>query len=195
MSREILMLADALAREKNVERELVFLALESALASATKKQFTDEVDVRVAIDRESGDYDAFRRWLVVPDGELEDHDIQIILTEARKEIEDIEVGDYIEVEMEAVPFGRIGAQAAKQVILQKIREAERDQILKDFLERGEVVINGTMICVAAHSACAAVGGPRGDQVWIYSSGALRGSNDADRALGGVYLVSCLNVCA
>ena len=68
MSREILMLADALAREKNVERELVFLALESALASATKKQFTDEVDVRVAIDRESGDYDAFRRWLVVPDG-------------------------------------------------------------------------------------------------------------------------------
>ena len=144
MSREILMLADALAREKNVERELVFLALESALASATKKQFTDEVDVRVAIDRESGDYDAFRRWLVVPDGELEDHDIQIILTEARKEIEDIEVGDYIEVEMEAVPFGRIGAQAAKQVILQKIREAERDQILKDFLERGEVVINGTI---------------------------------------------------
>ena len=144
MSREILMLADALAREKNVERELVFLALESALASATKKQFTDEVDVRVAIDRESGDYDAFRRWLVVPDGELEDHDIQTILTEARKEIEDIEVGDYIEVEMEAVPFGRIGAQAAKQVILQKIREAERDQILKDFLERGEVVINGTI---------------------------------------------------
>ena len=144
MSREILMLADALAREKNVDREIVFQALESALASATKKQFTDEVDVRVAIDRESGDYDAFRRWLVVPDGELEDHDIQTILTEARKEISDIEVGDYIEVEMEAVPFGRIGAQAAKQVILQKIREAERDQILKDFLERGEVVINGTI---------------------------------------------------
>ncbi len=98
----------------------------------------------MAIDRDSGDYEAFRRWLVVPDGELEDHDLQIILTEARKQIDDIEVGDYIEEDMEAVPFGRIGAQAAKQVILQKIREAEREQILKDFLERGETIINGTV---------------------------------------------------
>ncbi|MFM1880870.1 MAG: Transcription elongation protein nusA [Pseudomonadota bacterium] len=144
MSREILLLADALAREKNVDREIVFQSIESALASATKKQFSDEVDVRVAIDRESGDYEAFRRWLVVPDGELEDHDLQIILAEARKQIDDIEVGDYIEEDMEAVPFGRIGAQAAKQVILQKIREAEREQILKDFLERGETIINGTV---------------------------------------------------
>ena len=144
MSREILLLADALAREKNVDREIVFQSIESALASATKKQFSDEVDVRVAIDRDSGDYEAFRRWLVVPDGELEDHDLQIILTEARKQIDDIEVGDYIEEDMEAVPFGRIGAQAAKQVILQKIREAEREQILKDFLERGETIINGTV---------------------------------------------------
>lgn len=144
MSREILLLADALAREKNVDREIVFQSIESALASATKKQFSDEVDVRVAIDRESGDYEAFRRWLVVPDGELEDHDLQIILSEARKQIDDIEIGDYIEEDMEAVPFGRIGAQAAKQVILQKIREAEREQILKDFLERGETIINGTV---------------------------------------------------
>ena len=144
MSREILLLADALAREKNVDREIVFQSIESALASATKKQYSDEVDVRVAIDRDSGDYEAFRRWLVVPDGELEDHDLQIILTEARKQIDDIEVGDYIEEDMEAVPFGRIGAQAAKQVILQKIREAEREQILKDFLERGETIINGTV---------------------------------------------------
>ncbi|MEN9764174.1 MAG: Transcription elongation protein nusA [Pseudomonadota bacterium] len=144
MSREILLLADALAREKNVDREIVFQSIESALASATKKQFSDEVDVRVAIDRDSGDYEAFRRWLVVPDGELEDHDLQIILSEARKQIDDIEIGDYIEEDMEAVPFGRIGAQAAKQVILQKIREAEREQILKDFLERGETIINGTV---------------------------------------------------
>ncbi|MEY2776677.1 MAG: Transcription elongation protein nusA [Pseudomonadota bacterium] len=144
MSREILLLADALAREKSVERDIVFQALEMALASATKKQFSDEVDVRVSIDRDSGDYEAFRRWQVVPDGELEDHDLQIILTEARKQIDDIEVGDFIEEEMEAVPFGRIGAQAAKQVILQRIREAEREQILKDFLERGESVINGTV---------------------------------------------------
>ncbi|NBT35469.1 MAG: transcription termination/antitermination protein NusA [Betaproteobacteria bacterium] len=144
MSREILMLADALAREKSVDREIVFQALEMALASATKKQFSDEVDVRVSIDRDSGDYEAFRRWQVVADGELEDHDLQIILTEARKQIDDVEVGDYIEEEMEAAPFGRISAQAAKQVILQRIREAEREQILKDFLERGESVINGTV---------------------------------------------------
>ena len=144
MSRERLMLADALAREKNVEREIVFQSLESALASATKKRFPDEVDVRVSIDRESGDYESFRRWQVVPDGELEDHDLQIILTEARKQIADIEVGDFIEEELEPIEFGRIGAQAAKQVILQRIREAEREQILKDFLERGEVIINGTV---------------------------------------------------
>ncbi len=144
MSRELLMLADALAREKNVEREIVFQSLESALASATKKRFPDEVDVRVSIDRESGDYESFRRWQVVPDGELEDHDLQIILTEARKQISDIEVGDFIEEELEPIEFGRIGAQAAKQVILQRIREAEREQILKDFLERGEVIINGTV---------------------------------------------------
>jgi N utilization substance protein A len=144
MSREILLLADALAREKTVDRDIVFQAIETALASATKKQFTDEVDVRVTIDRESGDHEAFRRWFVVPDGELEDHDLQIILSEAQKQISDIEVGDYIEEELEPIPFGRIGAQAAKQVILQRIREAEREQILKDFLERGESVINGTV---------------------------------------------------
>ena len=144
MSRELMMLADALAREKNVEREIVFQSLESALASATKKRFPDEVDVRVSIDRTSGDYESFRRWQVVPDGELEDHDLQIILTEARKQIADIEVGDFIEEELEPIEFGRIGAQAAKQVILQRIREAEREQILKDFLERGEVIINGTV---------------------------------------------------
>ncbi len=144
MSREILLLADALAREKSVERDIVFQALENALAQATKKQFTDEVDVRVSIDRETGEYEAFRRWQIVPDGELEDHDLQVILTEARKQIDDIEVGDFIEEELEAVPFGRIGAQAAKQVILQRIRESEREQILKDFLERGELIVNGTV---------------------------------------------------
>ncbi len=144
MSRELLMLADALAREKNVERDIVFQALESALASATKKRFSEEVDVRVSIDRESGDYESFRRWQVVPDGELEDHDLQVILTEARKQIPDIEIGEFIEEELEPIEFGRIGAQAAKQVILQRIREAEREQILKDFLERGEVIINGTV---------------------------------------------------
>ena len=120
MSRELLMLADALAREKNVEREIVFQSLESALASATKKRFPDEVDVRVSIDRENGDYESFRRWQVVPDGELEDHDLQIILTEARKQIPDIEIGDFIEEELEPIEFGRIGAQTAKQVAARRV---------------------------------------------------------------------------
>ena len=144
MSREVLLLVDALAREKSVARDVVFVALESALASATKKRFKDEVDVRVSIDRETGESESFRRWLVVPDGELEDHDIQVILTEARKQISDIQVGDFIEEELEPIEFGRIGAQAAKQVILQKIRDAEREQIINDFLERGDNLLSGTI---------------------------------------------------
>jgi len=144
MSREVLLLVDALAREKNVGREVVFGALESALASATKKRFKEDSDVRVSIDRMTGDYEAFRRWLVVPDGELEDHDIQIILTEARKQVADAQVGDYIEEELEPVELGRIGAQAAKQVILQRIRDAEREQIIDDFLARGEPILSGTV---------------------------------------------------
>ena len=144
MSREVLLLVDALAREKNVPREVVFQALESALASATKKRFKEEVDARVSIDRMSGDYEAFRRWQVVPDGELEDHDLQIILTEAQKQIPDIQIGDFVEEELDAIELGRIGAQAAKQVILQRIRDAEREQIITDFLQRGEPILSGTV---------------------------------------------------
>ncbi|MCU0258107.1 MAG: transcription termination factor NusA [Solirubrobacteraceae bacterium] len=144
MSREVLLLVDALAREKNVAREVVFQALESALASATKKRFKEETDVRVQIDRMSGDYEAFRRWQVVPDGELEDHDLQIILTEAQKQIADVQVGDYIEEDLEPAELGRIGAQAAKQVILQRIRDAEREQIIEDFMQRGDPIMSGTI---------------------------------------------------
>ena len=144
MSREVLLLVDALAREKNVAREVVFQALESALASATKKRFKEEIDARVAIDRMSGDYEAFRRWQVIPDGELEDHDLQVILSEAQKQIPDVQVGDYLEEELDAIELGRIGAQAAKQVILQKIRDAERDQIITDFLARDEPILSGTV---------------------------------------------------
>ena len=144
MSREVLLLVDALAREKNVPREIVFQSLESALASATKKRFKEDADARVSIDRETGDYESFRRWLVVPDGELEDHDLQIILSEAQKQIPDIQVGDFIEEELEPVELGRIGAQAAKQVILQRIRDAEREQIISDFLQRGESIMSGTI---------------------------------------------------
>jgi N utilization substance protein A len=144
MSREVLLLVDALAREKNVAREVVFQALESALASATKKRFKEDIDARVAIDRMSGDYEAFRRWQVVPDGELEDHDLQVIVSEAQKQISDIQVGDFIEEELDAIDLGRIGAQAAKQVILQKIRDAEREQIIADFLAREEPILSGTV---------------------------------------------------
>ena len=144
MSRELLLLVDALSREKNVQKDIVFAALEMALASATKKKTHEEADVRVEIDRESGEFEAFRRWLVVEDGLVENSEQQIDLTDARQQISDISIGDYIEETLEPVDFGRIGAQAAKQVILQKIRDAEREQILNDFLDRKEHLVTGTV---------------------------------------------------
>ena len=145
MSREVLLLVDALAREKNVDKDVVFGALEAALASATKKRFEEDVDVRVAIDRESGEHETFRRWLVVPDDAgLQEPDKQILLFEAKEQNPDLEVDDFVEEQIESVEFGRIGAQAAKQVILQRIRDAEREQILNDYLDRGEKVMTGTI---------------------------------------------------
>ena len=146
MSREVLMLADALAREKNVDQTIVFEALEMALASATKKRYPNEdVDIRVSIDRESGEYETFRRWLVVPnEAGLQEPDKEILQFEAQEQLSDMEVGDFIEEQIESLAFGRIGAQAAKQVILQRIRDAEREQILNDYLERGEKVMTGTV---------------------------------------------------
>jgi N utilization substance protein A len=144
MSREMLMLADALAREKNVDKEVVFDALEQALASATKKRFKEESDVRVSIDRDSGDYESFRRWQVVSEADLESEGYQILLIDAQDKHPDIEIGDYIEEPLENIEFGRIGAQAAKQVILQKIRDAEREQIISDFLDRKELLVNGVV---------------------------------------------------
>lgn len=144
MSREILLVVDALAREKNVDQEVVFAALELALASATKKRFHEEVDVRVAIDRDTGEYSTFRRWQIVPDDAVEFPESQISQTEASRQNADIQPGDYIEQPLEPIEFGRIGAQAAKQVILQKIREAEREQILNDFLLRKEHLVTGVI---------------------------------------------------
>jgi N utilization substance protein A len=144
MSREILLLVDALAREKNVNRDVVFAALEMALASATKKRFSEDVDVRVAIDRNTGNYESFRRWKVVPDDAVEVAAAQIPLTEAQKRKTDIQLEDYVEEPLEPIEFGRIGAQTAKQVILQRIRDAEREQILNDFLSRGDELVTGTV---------------------------------------------------
>ena len=144
MSREILLLVDALAREKNVSKDIVFGALELALASATKKRIHDEADVRVAIDRATGSYESFRRWQVVPDNEYVNEYMEKPLSDAQKDDPEIECGDTLEEPQEAIDFGRIGAQAAKQVILQKIRDAEREQILSDFLDRKESVVFGTI---------------------------------------------------
>jgi N utilization substance protein A len=144
MSRELLLLVDALAREKNVPRDIVFGALELALASATKKRTNDEADVRVDIDRETGEYESFRRWLVVPDGMVENPEQQIGLTAAQQQLPDIVLNEFVEEELEPIDFGRIGAQAAKQVILQKIRDAEREQLLNDFLDRKEFLVSGTV---------------------------------------------------
>ncbi|TFL09353.1 transcription termination/antitermination protein NusA [Pusillimonas caeni] len=145
MSREILLLVDALAREKNVAREVVFGALESALASAMKKRFKEEADIRVSIDRETGAHEGFRRWLVVPDDAgLQEPDQQELYSDAQELVPGIEVGEYIEEPLEPEEFGRIGAQAAKQAILQRIRDAEREQVLNDFLERGETIVSGSV---------------------------------------------------
>ena len=145
MSREVLMPADALAREKNVEPEVVFGALEAALAHATKKRLTEDAEVRVEIDRKTGEYAAFRRWEVLPDdAEIEAEDRQLTLTRAQERVPGIQLGEFVEEPLEAVEFGRIGAQAAKQVILQRIRDAEREQVLNDFLARNEALVSGTI---------------------------------------------------
>ena len=145
MNREMLMLIDAISREKNVERDVVLSAVELALASATKKLYKGDVDIRVAMDPDNGSYETYRRWLVVPDeAGLQNPDAEELLTDARDEIADIEEGDFIEKPVESVPIGRIGAMAAKQVILQKIRDAEREMLLNDFMSRGDKVFVGTV---------------------------------------------------
>ncbi|SFN98828.1 NusA antitermination factor [Nitrosospira briensis] len=144
MTREVLLLVDALAREKNVEKDIVFVALELALASATKKRFQEDADVRVSIDHQTGDYQSLRRWQVVADDAVEDPARQIALSEALERNPEIKPDEFIEEVLEPVEFGRIGAQAAKQVIFQKIRDAEREQILNDFLERKEYMVTGTI---------------------------------------------------
>jgi N utilization substance protein A len=142
MSREILLLVDALAHEKNVTKEVIFIALELALASATKKKHHDDADVRVEIDRETGEYKTFRRWEYVEYDLLENSNYQI--DEESEHAKGLSIGDFYEEPLENIEFGRIGAQAAKQVILQKVREAEREQILEDFLARDEKMVTGVI---------------------------------------------------
>ena len=140
MSREILLLVDALAHEKSVEREIIFEAVEEALASATKKKHKDAIDIKVEIDQETGEYETFRKWTILPEDLVEDEEIHVSLEDERAK--GLDENDIIKEPIESVEFGRIGAQAAKQVILQKVREAEREQILNEFLARDEKLVSG-----------------------------------------------------
>ncbi|HIP68218.1 MAG TPA: transcription termination/antitermination protein NusA [Chromatiales bacterium] len=142
-NKEILMVADVVSNEKGVEKDVIFSAIEAALASATRKKHSGDIDVRVDIDRETGDYKAYRTWLVVDDEdpEFESPERQILYSYAIKDHPDIKVGDTIDEPIEAVEFGRIAAQTAKQVIIQKVREAERQQVIDAYQDRiGELIM-------------------------------------------------------
>ena len=143
VNKEILMVVDVVSNEKGVAKEIIFEAIEAALASATKKRQREDIEVRVAIDHETGDYETFRQWEVVEDSTepLEFPSRQVCLADARKQQQDIEIAGFIEEPMKSVEFGRIAAQSAKQVIMQKVREAERKQVFDAYIDRvGEMVI-------------------------------------------------------
>ncbi len=141
MSKEILLVVDAVSNERGIDRDVVISAIESALEAATKKRYSGEVEIRVSIDRKTGEYQTFRRWLVLgEDEELENEDAQMTLEQAREKQPGIQPGEYIEEEVESVEFGRIAAQTAKQVIIQKVREAERAKVVEQYQDRvGELV--------------------------------------------------------
>ena len=143
MSKEILLVVDAVSNEKGVAKDVIFEALEAALASAARKLSEEERDVRVAIDRSTGEYETFRRWEVIEDDEeMEFEDAQIYLAAAREIDPEIEVAGFIEEPMENAGFGRIAAQTAKQVIVQRVREAERAQVVEEYESRAGELING-----------------------------------------------------
>ena len=147
MNKEILMVVDAVSNEKGVEKEVIFQAIEAALASATRKRYGDDIEVRVAIDRETGEYDTFRRWKVFADDstELEEPARELRLIDAVDVDPNAEVDGYVEQPMESVEFGRIAAQTAKQVIVQKVREAERERQYEEFKDRVGEIINGIKV--------------------------------------------------
>lgn len=145
MNKEILLVVDAVSNEKGVEKEIIFEAIEAALASATRKKNGGEIEVRVAIDRKTGDYETFRRWLVVDDAEtqvLENPIGEITLSAARAEDPNFQPGDFVEDQIESISFGRIAAQTAKQVIVQKVREAERAKVVEAYQDRVGELITG-----------------------------------------------------
>ncbi len=141
MSKEILLVVDAISHEKGVDQQVIFEAIEAALASATRKRHPEDIDARVAVDRETGEYETFRRWLVVEDEEsVEEPARELTVAAARERDPAIEVDGFIEEPMPSVDFGRIAAQAAKQVIVQKVREAERAKVVEAYQDHeGELV--------------------------------------------------------
>jgi len=144
MNKEILMVADAVSNEKGVDMELIFEAIEQALATATKRRYDEPSTIRVAIDRKSGDYETFRHWDVVADDVLAELGTQFTLQEAHEKDTSLKAGDSFEEKIENIGFGRIAAQTAKQVIVQKVREAERAQIVDAYRDRVGELVNGTV---------------------------------------------------
>ena len=144
MTKEILLVAEAVSNEKGVSKDIIFEALEQALATATKKRYEEEADIEVIIDRASGDYETFRRWLVMPDDEMAELGTQFTTEEAAEVDEGLKVGDVHREQVENIGFGRIAAQIAKQVIVQKVREAERAQVVDEYRDRVGELINGTV---------------------------------------------------
>lgn len=145
MSKEILMVVDAVSNEKGVSRSVIFEAIESALATATKKLHdANEIDCRVAVDRESGEYETFRVWTVVEEEEYEDEEAQFTLAQAGEKDKALGLGDTWEEKIDNLEFGRIAAQTAKQVIVQKVREAEREIAIEQYADRVGELVNGTV---------------------------------------------------
>jgi N utilization substance protein A len=145
MSKEILLVAEAVSNEKQVPREKIFEALEFALASATKKKNPGNIEVRVAINRETGDFDTFRRWLVIEDDhEQENPYAEITISAAQVDEPDIQLGDYVEDQIDSIAFDRITTQTAKQVIVQKVREAERAQMIAEYEDKVGELVTGTV---------------------------------------------------
>ncbi|WP_028241608.1 transcription termination factor NusA [Stutzerimonas azotifigens] len=157
MSKEVLLVVESVSNEKGVPAGVIFEALELALATATKKRYEDEVDLRVQINRQSGNYDSYRRWTVVEEDDLENPAAELTVEQARERKDDAKVGDVIEEKIESIEFGRIAAQTAKQVIVQKVREAERAQIVEAYRDRVGDIISGTVKKVTRDSVIVDLG--------------------------------------
>lgn len=159
MSKEILMVADAVSNEKGVSRDVIFEAIEVALATATKKRFEDEeANCRVAVNRKTGQYETFRVWDVVADEDYEEPGSQLTLAQAQEKNPDIKIGDVWEELIENTEFGRIAAQTAKQVIVQKVREAERDLVIAEYRDKVGQLVSGTVKKVTRESVLVDLGG-------------------------------------